>query len=321
MNDNQITAIIPAYNAEKFLSQAIDSVLAQTRQVKRIIVVDDCSSDQTAEIAQRYSQVNYLKTPTNGGHATARNIAISEVDTELIGWLDADDTWNTNHLEKVAGLLDEFKEAAVCCSPVNLFGSKTGIFKCLETNGSPINALDDCYRQTCVPAMSAVTRTSAVREIGGFDTSYRVAPDYDFWLRMSLKFPFVSYPQPTANYRWHENQVSAQSPGRMISIRQLESFYRARHAFCSGTYPGTEDIDLENYREIFRKSHAIDIPSVRITYNKSDQELFWEFSKKHGPSPSKFQFQRNLIRRMPRVVAALYLKAMLLGRNYGVLRI
>src|SRR4051794_6385105 len=115
-----ITAIIPCYNAEPFLAEAIESVLCQTRPVGEIIVVDDCSTDESVRVASRYG-VKLLRTGCNSGHATARNLGIAAAQGELIAWLDADDRWEPHHCETVCGLLDRFPEAAVAYSAVQCF--------------------------------------------------------------------------------------------------------------------------------------------------------------------------------------------------------
>lgn len=301
-----ISTIIPAYNAAEFLAESISSVLSQTRKVNQIIVVDDCSTDDTAQIAKSFASVTYLKTSTNAGHAAARNLAINKVEADLIAWLDADDTWAQDHLEKVAGLLDKFPKAAVACSPVSMTGARTGIRGCIETGGVPINAVEQCFRGTCVPAMSAVTRTNPVREVNGFDDSYRTAPDFDFWLRMSLKHPFVSIDSPTANYRWHAHQISAQSKGVQVSIRQRESIYRARHEFCAGILPGCKQIDIDKFRDLQHQLFMEDIVKVRKNYEREDQLKFFDFSKRYMPKSSVSNFRAKLLKNAPLAAVRAY---------------
>ena len=81
--EGEITAVIPAYNAEQFLAKAIESVLEQTRPASNVIVVDDCSTDGTERVAKKYSDVAYLRTPVNSGHAKARNLAIAGGENTL----------------------------------------------------------------------------------------------------------------------------------------------------------------------------------------------------------------------------------------------
>src|SRR5690348_10269988 len=95
-----VSVVIPAFNAAEYIGQAIDSVLAQTHQPIEIIVVDDGSTDQTAQIAAAYpAPVRVLRKP-NGGPASARNMGIAAATGSWIALLDADDRWLANKLER-----------------------------------------------------------------------------------------------------------------------------------------------------------------------------------------------------------------------------
>ncbi|KAA1259813.1 putative glycosyltransferase EpsE [Rubripirellula obstinata] len=310
MNKHSITAIIPAYNAEEYLAESIESVLAQNRPVERIIVVDDCSLDRTPDIAQSYSKVLYLRTPKNSGHATARNIAIDHVQTPLTAWIDADDLWEPEHLETVAALLDEHEEAGVACSPVIRFGASKGVQGCIFTDNKPVNAVDECFHSTCVPAMSAVTRTSTTKAVGGFDPSYRYAPDFDFWLRMSLHCPFISVQTPTAKYRWHSRQISTNTSGLPVTMRQRESIYRSRFHFANGDIKGTEGFDLEKYRRWIREFYQQDLPLIIANSSPEDCRKFDQIAGNYVPGSEALSFRRALLGVTPKIAIRLYLKAL-----------
>jgi glycosyltransferase involved in cell wall biosynthesis len=217
----RIAAVIPCYNAEAFLAQAIASVFAQTRQVDDIILVDDCSTDASVAIARRHG-ITVLSTSVNSGHAAARNIGIDAARAEVIAWLDADDYWAPNHVETVAPLLETFPGAAVAFSAVKMFGAgKNGIWK-VAGNGAPANMFWQCLPHTIVPAMSVLTRRAALQRIGGFNADVRVAPDFDLWLRLSRHELFVNTEKVTSYYRWHAGQISRRQD------LQIRSMYESR---------------------------------------------------------------------------------------------
>lgn len=306
MSTTSIAAIIPAYNAEQYLAEAIESVLNQTRAVDQIIVVDDCSTDRTKEVASSFDRVTYLKTPTNGGHAAARNLAIAEVNSDYIAWLDADDYWEPTHLEIVAALLDKYPEAGVACSQCRNFGAVSGIRRCLVTDEKPRNATEDCFRWTCVPAMSAITRTAPTVEVNGFDASYRTAPDFDFWLRMSLVTQFISTQTVTVNYRWHAGQISSQSKGQSRSIRQIRSMYRARHEFSMRNGLKQKQTDLQSR---IKKSFHKDLGLIRAYYSDKDFEEFRAFTDEHMQKGRLEVTAERLLANTPKVFAIAWLKA------------
>ena len=93
-----VSVIIPVYNGENYLSQAIDSVIDQTYSPIELIIVDDGSTDKSKEIASSYSQVNYVY-QENQGVAIARNTGIFKSQGEYIAFLDQDDIWTANKLK------------------------------------------------------------------------------------------------------------------------------------------------------------------------------------------------------------------------------
>ena len=258
-----ITAIIPCYNAAAYLGEAIESVLRQTRPVDEVIVVDDCSTDDSVAIAGQFD-VRLLSTPENLGHAAARNLAIQESQGEVIAWLDADDYWNRNHIETVVGLLDENPDAAVACSGVRFFGARQGEWKPELTEMGRMEQFWTCFQQTMVPAMSAVTRTEPLRVIGGFDGSLRSAPDFDLWLRLARQSRFVSTQDVTSNYRWHSSQISADPS------RQRESIYRSRAKMLNQLALEEEAYLVEQGREELRKIWNADLQCAWFRSNRAD---------------------------------------------------
>jgi glycosyltransferase involved in cell wall biosynthesis len=216
--------VIPCYNAEKYLAEALKSVLSQTERVDEIIVVDDCSTDSTRTVASNFP-VTVLKTTENLGHANARNVAIEKTDADLIFWLDSDDTWESNHVATLLSLIGEYPEADVAYSGIKWFGLKTHEWNNFPCERAPKHLTLESFEQTLVPAMSVATRTSALQKIGGFNAEIRYAPDFDLWLRMSLVSKFVCTSRITANYRTHSSQISSQP------IRQIKSVYDTRMRF------------------------------------------------------------------------------------------
>ena len=93
-----VSVIIPVYNREKFLAEAIDSVLAQTYRPIEIIVIDDGSTDKSGEIARSYAETKYIY-QDNQGVSVARNIGVDAAQGEFLAFLDSDDMWLHNKLE------------------------------------------------------------------------------------------------------------------------------------------------------------------------------------------------------------------------------
>jgi hypothetical protein len=204
-----ISVLIPCFDAEPFLAQAIESALAQSRPADEIVVVDDGSRDRSREIAARYP-VRSVALPENRGPAAARNVAIREARGDLLVWLDADDWFEPRHVEVVAGLLDRHPDAAVAWSAVRLRGDANGVFggRSRAVDG-PCEMFWECLVDTVVPPMSAAVRRAALERVGGYDERFRFSEDFDLWLRLSRRERFVASAEVTSNYRRHPLQASA----------------------------------------------------------------------------------------------------------------
>jgi len=116
-----VSCIIPVYNGERFVAEAIASVLAQTHQPVEVIVVDDGSTDATPDVVRAFgSSVQYLQQP-NAGPPAARNVGIRAARGEFIGFLDADDRWRPEKLARQLALFDAEPELGCCLTLVRLF--------------------------------------------------------------------------------------------------------------------------------------------------------------------------------------------------------
>src|SRR5690348_16573305 len=110
---SRITVVIPAYNGvRRYLAKALDSVLAQTHREVDVIVVDDASEDDTADLVRRYS-VRYVRHPVNRGQAAARNEGARHASTDFLAFLDQDDLWEPTFLEETHAALIRNPEAAI----------------------------------------------------------------------------------------------------------------------------------------------------------------------------------------------------------------
>lgn len=112
----KISIITPAYNCEKYLEEAVDSVLAQTTQDWELLIIDDCSKDHTyrcmQKLAERDSRIRIFKNTQNAGAAATRNFGIRQAKGQWIAFLDSDDLWKKEKLEKQMNFLEKYPEAS-----------------------------------------------------------------------------------------------------------------------------------------------------------------------------------------------------------------
>ena len=183
----KISVIIPTYNRANFLPEAIESVINQTQKADEIIIIDDGSTDNTIKILYEYKNLKIIQTK-NLGVSHARNRGIKEAKNEWVLFLDSDDAWIKNKLEKQ---IDFHKK-----NP-NILFSHTGEKwirdgKNIKYPKSLEKPQGNCFLEntsTCkIASSSAMVHKSIFEDIGYFDENMRVCEDYDMWLRISLKY-------------------------------------------------------------------------------------------------------------------------------------
>lgn len=170
-----ISVIVPAYNASKWISQAIQSALDQTRPPAEVLVIDDGSTDSTADIVSAFRSPVRLIRQSNAGPAAARNLGASQAIGAWLAFLDADDLWQPAKLEKQV----EFTNA-----------DDVGIVHTLLENGywSPAPQMvtfERLWDGNCIGTSSVLIRKDAFIQAGGFAVELVPAEDYDLWLRVA----------------------------------------------------------------------------------------------------------------------------------------
>lgn len=203
-----ISVVIPAFNSERCISRAIESVLSQTFSDYEIIVVDDGSTDGTADIVKKFgSRVKYVY-QQNAGPARARNAGLKIASGQWIAFLDADDEWLPDKLRQQVELLDRNRDLRWCSTnryqaderrkaPV---GNKAAITKALKGREYFPNYFTAAMAGKCPIVTSAiVVRKDVFDELGGFDPALRRGQDVDMWWRIGHYHPQIGYTaQPLA---------------------------------------------------------------------------------------------------------------------------
>jgi GT2 family glycosyltransferase len=216
-----ISVVIPAFNRAKVIGEALSSVHAQTRSPLETIVVDDASTDGTADVAEREG-ARVIRLERNRGAAGARNEGIRAAAGDAIALLDSDDYWEPHHLATVVSLLEQNPEASAAGSAVRMIGARTGVWKGRIPEGPPATVVREAFKDWLTPTSTTVVRRDALLAIGGYDESERYSEDFDLWLRLARRFRFVASREITGNWRLHEGQVSTNVE------RQWHALYRFR---------------------------------------------------------------------------------------------
>ncbi len=219
----RVSVIVATRNRAQLLPRALDSIVAQSgrREVfdTEVIVVDDASIDETAEVVNRYPGVRYVRMPAQGGVGSARNAGIKVSTGRYIGFLDDDDEWLPRKLSAQVRALEEHPEAGVVYSRFFIAFDRGRML--YPSRSAPSgNILDRLlFDNFCgVPAVPLVRR-EVLAVVGGFDPQLSTCEDYDLWLRLASCTPFLFVPVPVAIY-WKTvqgKQMSAVRDGRYAS--------------------------------------------------------------------------------------------------------
>jgi glycosyltransferase involved in cell wall biosynthesis len=207
-----ISIITPTYNREAFLPVAIESVLAQSYKEFELIIVDDGSTDNSRELINAYvdkdPRVKYLY-QENQRQSVARNYALSIAKGDFICFLDSDNYWPHDKLEKSLKAFEQHPEADIVygdCITIDEQGNELHRNNMRRYSGS-IAAL--LLKDNFVSMNTTMTRRKCFNEMGGMSGKRRVADDYDLWLKFSARYRFQYIPEFLAYYRVMENQISS----------------------------------------------------------------------------------------------------------------
>jgi glycosyltransferase involved in cell wall biosynthesis len=202
-----VSVIIPAYNAEAFIFDTVNSVLNQTYQNREVIVVDDGSTDGTMAALEPFGNRIRVQQQPNGGVATARNMGVSLARGEWIAFLDADDLWLPEKLERQLA----FSEAPMTFTDRFNFGSR-GHLPELQSEVTPMRGGDlfvALMREgNFITNTSVVMRRALFEQMDGFYTGLNGTEDWDLWIRIAEHHTIGFLSEPLVRYRFHPGGLS-----------------------------------------------------------------------------------------------------------------
>lgn len=220
-----VSIIMPAYNAERFIQPTIDSVLAQTFQDFELIVVDDCSIDQTNELIRVYAlndvRVIPLQNARNSGVAATRNYAMSKARGEWVAFLDSDDLWRCDKLEKQLALVKEHPEAVVSYTASSFIDAEGNAYKYV-LQAEPRIDYKRLLRMNLMSCSSVMVRRDIMAQFGIINK--QMHEDYSTWLNILRKVPYAyGINEPLLIYRLSKNSKSG---NRIKSAKMIYTSYR-----------------------------------------------------------------------------------------------
>jgi glycosyltransferase involved in cell wall biosynthesis len=215
----RVSVVIPTYNSAALVEEAVRSALAQTMPPAEVIVVDDGSTDDTADRLADFGPPVRVIRQANGGVSSARNRALAAATGDLIAFLDADDVWHPDKLRRQLEVLAARPE-------LGLLGTLTvawpGAFPDALPEGAVVRVrLDDLVVRNHFVTSSMIIRRACVERVGAFDSDLSGPEDYDYWLRAAAIAPAAQLHLPLTGYRDVGGSLSKQALRMEAGMRRI----------------------------------------------------------------------------------------------------
>lgn len=213
-----ISVILPVYNGERYLKESIESVLNQSYGNWELLILDDCSSDQTSEIAQEYEKhdhrIHYYRNERNLRLPQNLNKGFSLAQGNFLTWTSDDNRYRPTALEKMYTVLCENRQVQFVYASCRIIdGNGKEIEYIMVDNGGPQRIVGE----DAVGACFMYTR-QVYEQIGEYDPGFTLVEDFDYWQRVFAKFQTIGIREILYDYRWHNEALT--------STMQVDQFNR-----------------------------------------------------------------------------------------------
>ncbi len=270
----KVSVVIPTYNRLPMLKEAVHSVLKQDFEDFELIVVDDGSTDGTAEEIEKFGgRVRVLRSSENRGVSWARNRGITHARGKYIAFLDSDDLWMKEKLRIQVTFMDENPQYPIC------YTDEIWIRRGKRVNPMAKHAkysgwiFEKCLPLCIISPSSAMIRRPLFSKVGLFDEALPVCEDYDFWLRTAARFPifFINkkliikrggHPDQLSNRSWGNDRYRVIALEKLLSEPYLgqeekEMVLKEMKKKCQILYKGFikrgKEVEARRYQEILRR--------------------------------------------------------------------
>lgn len=268
-----VSVIIPAHNSAATIIEALESVIAQSRPVQEIIVVDDASKDETVSLsekwlAQKNGSARVIRQSRNTGPAGARNAGIRAATGQWIAFLDADDAWLPGRIENQCNTAATHPDAVLLCGETIEFSPDVSIPPIASAFRVRTLQLEDFVSHNPIATSTVLTRRDVIERVDFFDEQFRGPEDYDLWLRIVAHHECLALETPLSRYRTTVGSLSMDD--RTFLPQVLSVLHKA---FSQGGA-------LNAHRHFRRKAYAEQFASASwMAHHRGDRKaaLHWLF--------------------------------------------
>lgn len=220
---SKVSIVLPTYNGAKYIRQSIDSCLNQTYSNIELVIVDDCSTDNTAEIVRSYTdeRIRYIRNETNLRLPCSLNVGFKNSTGEYLTWTSDDNFYDK---EAIMGMLTFLKNNNADFVYCDYFVFENDS---LEDKRNGEGSYSDISLHNCVGACFLYSR-NVKQVIGEYDPDMELLEDYDYWVRVSKKFTLNHIKEAFYYYRFHPKSLWC---SRREEIRVIEFLFKLKHQF------------------------------------------------------------------------------------------
>lgn len=231
-----VSVVMSVYNGRRYLRQAIDSILAQTFDDFEFLIVNDASTDNTAQILASCDdcRIVVLENQRNLGLAASLNRALEASRGKYIARQDADDVSDPERFSKQVFHLDAYPEVGIVGTTTEWISDTNDVLRVWRQPTSNAAIQETLLRYCCLVHGSTMYRRQCFEEVGGYDPEMRTGQDYDLWLRMAETWDVSSLPEVLYAYRWHHDMASARREEEQKRNAEMALDRAIRRRLCYG---------------------------------------------------------------------------------------
>jgi len=217
MNNGKISIVLPVYNREKLLPLAIESCLNQSFKDFELIIIDDCSKDNSVLVAKEYaeqdSRIKVIVNETNKKLPSSLNIAFKEARGQYFTWTSDDNLVHENALEEMSNVLDNSPDIGLVYTDYTLIDEQGKIGSRLYQESPEFLPIRDCV------GACFLYRADLAKQVGGYNENMQLVDDYEYWLRFGLVTKFAHIPESLYFYRVHDQSLTIE---RKVEAKQAK---------------------------------------------------------------------------------------------------
>lgn len=292
-----ISVVIPAYNAEKYLGQSVESILAQTFTDLEILIIDDGSTDKTLEIANGFTdpRIRVITNPHNLGLATSCNIGIKTAKGDFIARQDADDWSHPERFEKQLAFMRENSQVGVLGTSRQTTNEEDEIH-----NQKPMLenvAFDNLLLRNSIIHGSVMIRRSVLEQVNGYDEWFTICEDYDLWLRIANGISLIrNLPEFLYVYRVHDQSMSKKDP-TSTKLYRLAAVNKSKGNLTDEIRTEVAEKGIETYRQHLSATNQLQLTqSLASAYKKVNHyaKALNEYQKLGQAKGMSWKITRNI---------------------------